>query len=428
MASSSTYRRFKRRIGQLIRRVEAGVLPSASQISSDLSELLRDLQRSTPDEPEVAVETALYLLETMPRVFLYLDDRMGHLVRALEQVPGFLADVLKREAKNPLSVLDRAEVMERVFCLWVGDDSGYLKHLGETLLESVVTREDEDAVIRICTEHLRHIPLVFPVAHGEKLDLDRAILQADRHRVEHLLGQIYASRNKPDYAVIVGRSHFRNTGDAVDLIEALIASGERSEARELARRVLRRPDAVRKEEVREIYEAMGEEPRTSELDAGILAAIDAFVDEPTWEVFQSLLDAVDGCWEVIREEVLARLRADGGHPEILLRIYLDEGDILEADGLVTTQTMDPRFLAESAYEIMESHPANAAGWLFIAAHGMAKVARRSNYLKAVEYLETVRDLSDLAHDEESFAEAMIAFRELYGRRRLLMQLLDESGL
>ena len=126
MSRSATYHTFKRRLSRIEQRLHAGPQLVPRQVSADVMDILSDLRRASDDEPEIAVELALSLLETLPRIFLELDDRLGLLGRALDHVPDLLVELLHDDVGNPGSVLDRADVFDRIFCLWVGDDSGYL--------------------------------------------------------------------------------------------------------------------------------------------------------------------------------------------------------------------------------------------------------------------------------------------------------------
>ena len=68
MSHSATYRRFKRRISQITRRINTGPKLQVRQLSAEVMEILSDLRRAADDEPEIAIELGLSLLEDLPQI------------------------------------------------------------------------------------------------------------------------------------------------------------------------------------------------------------------------------------------------------------------------------------------------------------------------------------------------------------------------
>lgn len=428
MSQSATYHSFKRRLNRIEQRLNAGPQLAPGQLSADVMEILTDLRRASDDEPEIAVELALSLLETLPRIFLELDDRLGLLARALDHVPDLLVELLHDDVGNPGSVLDRPDVFERIFDLWVGDDSGYLAGLDDGLMNAVTTPEDAELLIAICRQHLVHLPLVFPAVGGNKLDLERSILQADRHRVERLLGEILSNGGNHEFAVLVARGHRRATGDSVDYVRALDRAGLEDEAIDAARRTLRNPAAPRRADVREIYDSIvsrreGHRRLTDE-------CIAEFVDCPCEGTFEALKEVVPPSrWSDVRDQVLGTLEKGREHPDLAFELYLQEGMITEADGVVVTQPVDPHLLADCADSILDMHTEQAAGWLIVAAyHLMKRAPRVAHYRQAARWLETVKRASLAVGQTESFDRALERFKDRYRRRPALLRILDERGL
>ena len=427
MTQSSTFRRFKRRIGQMARRSKSGPGLEARQVTAEVMEFLSDLRRAAEKETEVAIELALSLLETLPQLFMTMDDKLGLLPGAIDRVPELVTELLNEDVEDPASVVDRFDVFERLFCFWVADDSGFLQGIDESLLAALTTRDDEDLLIRICREHLRHIPLVFPEPAGSKLDLERSILQADRHRVERLLGEIYARRGHFDYSVIVSSAHHRATGDAVDFVSALARSGREEDALEVARRVLRNPGAPRHAALKEVFETMVARREGSR--RAIAEQRKAFLAAPDLEGFAALKEVVaEDEWDSVRRQVIGAIEKRGDDPELALRLYLGESMIVEADGLVVTKSVDAYVLAECADQIIEEHTDRAAGWLLLSAHHIMKRAREPQYRQAGTWLLSVRRASEATGQIPAFDRVLSDFRERYRRRRLLLRVLDEMGL
>ncbi len=425
MSATKVFRAHKRSIGQMLRRLK-GERPE-SRLVSDLRQLEFDLRRDSDMEPEAVCEVIVYLIETIPPHLMELDDPLGHVTGCLDQIYEVLVNNMVELLEDSADTLDRHDIMERLFCSWVGDDTGFLSHLDDVLLAMMTVERDEAVMMSICQEHLRHMPLVFPAAPGEKLELERSILQSDRHRVERLLGEILHRRGIPDYAVMVAASCYRNTGDAVDYLKVLMRAGLEQEAREVARRVLHNPRAVRAGKVREIYEELirNQEGRRKELQA----ARDAFLKNPSEASLRSVLRLVpedQGEDEVRR--IVGELEKSGQDLDIAFQLYLSEGLLLEADALVVTKPLDPYVLAQAADLLLDVDTLKAAGWLVVAAHHLMKKARLPQYRLAAEWLATVRTVSEAIGQGAAFERTLDAFKDRYRRRTALLRILGEAGL
>lgn len=411
----------------MLRRIEPASQPER-RLSAELHAQLEELRRDAELEPETAVAVLLHMFEVLPPAFLHLDDKLGLLLRALEQAPVLLVDLMTEDADDPVSLIDRHEVFRRLFQAWTEDETGYLHSLDDCLLASLVTPADEDFLIELGRDHLRGVPLVFPSPRGDKLDLDRSILQADRYRVERLLGEIHHRRGRSEYSVIVARSHYRATGDALDYVRFLARANLVDEAIEVARRVLRRPDAPRRAALKSLYEEIvlrrdGRRRRRSQARGAFLAdpSLRLFVD------FRETVAAED--WESEARSLLAALEKAGDrHLDLCFRLYLEEGMVLEADALVVTRPIDPHLLAAAADELIDHEPLKASGWLVVAAHHLTRRAKVSAYRQAAEWLNTVRLASRALGQDRAFERTLDAFKERYRRRSALLRVLGEAGL
>ncbi len=427
MSDQSIHRRHRRRLAQMVRRLDPATKPER-RLSAELAAQLDDLRRDAELEPETAVEVVLHMLEVLPPAFIHLDDKLGLLLRSLEQAPALLVDLMNDDADDPVSLIDRKDVFARLFKAWTEDETGYLHALDETLLASIVTGQDEDILIEMGRDHLRGVPLVFPSPPGDKLDLDRSILQSDRYRVERLLGELHHRRDRSEYSVIVARSHYRATGDALDYVRFLARAHLVDEAVEVARRVLRRSNAPRRAALKGLYEEIvlrrdGLRRRRNE-------ALGAFLSEPSVRSFVEFRESIDSDdIEAALREALARLEKTGDeHLDLCFRLYLEEGMLLEADALVVTRPIDPHLLAAAADEFIDMEPLKASGWLVIAAHRLTSRARVSAYRQAAEWLNRVRLASQALGQDHAFERTLHAFKERYSRRSALLRVLGEAGL
>jgi uncharacterized Zn finger protein len=110
---------------------------------------------------------------------------------------------------------------------------------------------------------------------------------------------------------------------------------------------------------------------------------------------------------------------------LVFQIYVEEGMVLEADGLAAHQPVRGVVLAECAELIVDEHPDCAAGWLLMAAYSAAARTCRAGYTDAVRLLMRVRELSIATGQSAGFSRALEAFRDHNTRRKLLLAFLDE---
>ncbi len=425
MSGPNTFRTFKRNIGQILRRLRSQ--QPERRLVSDLSALVHQLRRAAELEPDVVVDVVLYLIETLPPQLMELDDRLGAIERGFQQVCAVAVDLMIDDVDDPVGIIDRYDVIERIFCAWVADDTGFLSNLDDVLLNSLTEKEDEDTLVRICVEHLRHIPLVFPAPAGQKLELERSILQSDRHRVERLLGEVLYDRGVAEYSVLVAAAHHRCTNDVIDYIRFLLRAGLEAEAAEVARRALRNPATLRLGKVRELYDGIisRQEGRQQRLEQNQ----EKFLRAPSEENLENVLALVD---EEDREshvrDIVGQLEKNENFLDLAFQLYLHEGLTLEADALVVTRPLDPYILAQAADLLIDTDTLKAAGWLVVAAHHLMKKARLPQYRLAAEWLETVRTVSEAIGQSAAFRRTLDAFKDRYRRRTALLRILDEAGL
>ena len=427
MAQSSTYRRFRRRIGQITRRVRQGPQLQPRQLSVEVMEILGDLRRAASSEPEIAIELALSLLETLPEIFTSLDDRLGLLGAALDNVPVLVVDLMHDDMVRPTSAIDRGEVFERLFELWVGDDSGYLDGLGEAILGIITGGADEECVAAIAKRCLRDMPLVFPAAGNETLDVRRSILLDDRYRIDHLLGELQARHDRHDLAITVAEQRMRFTGDAVDYVRALSRAAREDEAIEVCRRALRNPASPRPAAIRAIFEEIVNRREGTARVRG--QACDDFLAAPTFEGFQALQRSIPvPSWDRIRDDVLTTLEKSEEATDLCFMLYIDQEMVVEADGLAVNRKVDANVLAKGALEVIDVHPSRAAGWLLIAARRLIAKSRVPGYEQATEWLQMVRRAADVTGQQDAFERTMRELRVDYRRRRALIAIFDRQGL
>lgn len=390
---------------------------------------LADVRRIAPQSPRTVVESLVDVLEQLPPLLSRSDAGMGAGDALIDLAALALVDTMLEEEGSGAAPIDRVAIIERLFHLWTEDESGLLGSLDEAMIELLTTAELEDRAIAIARRHLRSIPLPF-VKRGARPTGGQLIDIADRFKVENFVGQILARRDRFDYAVLAGRTYHRLTGDAVDYISALARAGMITDALDIGRRALRDPATPRVAALKETYDHLVGQKSGLGDEAVITRRLRAFIGDPTIEHFDSLKDACPiARWPRIIDAALGHLERTNTAPELTFRLYLREGRIVEADGMVVNRFLDPDALATGAQSILESHPDRAAGWLLIAAYHLMRVeSSEQAYRRAAEWLSIVRRAAHATAQAESFLRAIAQFKARYGRRRALLRTLTAFGL
>jgi len=419
----------RKRVAQIIRRAETHPRRGALLLRGDVGELLQDLKRLTRSEPAVVLDVFLFLMERLVGVIGDLEDGPGFASSLVPEITARIRSVMRNDARTGDQQVDHGRAIDRLFKLWIDDAEGFYQELDELLLEVSVTPAAEITLRERLIGHVRSLPLVFPPPRGASDDLRRALLIAERHRCERLLGELLARMEQFEYSVIVASDHYRRTGDAVDLVAGLHRSGKTEDALTAARKALASPRSFQRQRIQELVDGMVCDTELDR-DRETLRELERmFTSEPSENTFAALKKAVPpDQWVRVRRRVLGHLQKHQKAPTVLFRLYLDEGEWQEADGLVVVQQVDPDVLRSGAFEISEEHPSIAAGWLLFAAHHRATTRRTSTYPLIVEDLLTVRELASSCDQMPAFERALRRFRTRYSRRRKLMEALDRKGL
>lgn len=429
MAGSAELRTYTRKIARIFRRVETNPERGALLLKSDVGDLLSELKRLTRSEPAVVLEILMILLERVPRTLMGIDDQGGFAASLVPEITDRVRQVMLRDQKSGSQQIDRRSTVERLFQFWVNDEDGAYQELSQVLFDVTGGAGEDDGLRAMLAHRIREMPLVFPPPRGASDDLRRAVLLAERHRCERFLGELLARRGQFDYAVIVAQDHHRRTGDALDLVKAYQRAGREEEAISVARRALSSPRAFQRQRLREVLEDLLAVQVPDQGRQTRKELMEAFVADPTQKAYDALKRSVMAeQWPRVRSEVLAHLQKHQKSPTLLFQLYLEEGEIAEADGLVVTQPVDPDVLARGASLVSDDHPAIAAGWLLFAAHHRTSKKKPSLYPRVVEDLEKVRALAILSDQMVAFERALLRFRSRYSRRTRLMKLLDAAGL
>jgi hypothetical protein len=247
--------------------------------------------------------------------------------------------------------------------------------------------------------------------------------------MERLLGEILARGGRFEYSLIVARQHFQRTGDALDLVVALRRGGLTDDAIAAARKALASPRSFRRDRLQDLLETMVADVVTDTDRVTRRELERQFIAEPSAAHFAALKRVVPkDQWNRVRGRVLGHLQRHQRSPDLVFQLYVAEGEITEADGLVVVQPVVPDVLVAGAARIQEKHPAIAAGWFLFAAHHRMATRRPSTYPAVVRDLTAVRDLSRESDQLPSYHRALQRFRQRYALRTRLIALLDEAGL
>ena len=420
---------FRRKIARIRRRALARPGRSNVIVIEGVGPLLTEIKRLGASEPETAFQSLLLLLDHLGRIASTIDDDEGLLGDGMQNVLDDVRKLVSREMKADRRRLDAVEAIRSLFRQWVGDQDGLYPDFAETLLSVAVDGGVEFELLELSRQQLLNLPLVFPAFPGLSDDLPRMIWIAERHQVERLVGELLARADRHEYAIIVARDYWRRSGDAIDLVEGLARAGRGKEAVMEARKALASPHVYHRKRLQDLLDELREETGENKDRRTRKTLENEFLSSPCLNSFRALKSAVqEEQWPQVRKRVLGHLHKHQKSPSVLFSLYLEEGELLEADGLVVTQPVDAETLEQGASLIGEIRPDMAAGWLLSAAHRRAGQRRATHYQKVVRNLLQVRDLADSHSQVESLSRAINKFRTRYARRTRLIELMDEAGL
>jgi hypothetical protein len=425
MSGRDLERQLRTRARALVRRVRDAAEARAIAAAADL--LIAELKRAAASAPDAVMALALELLAELPPHLAEIADPHRFLDTLIERLAGVLVDVSLDQEVSGSPPPERLSVVQRLLDLWVADETGLLYPLSDALLALLTTKEVEDETMRLCRKHLRDIPIVFR-RRGERAEGDALVDVAERYRIETFVGAILARRDRHEYAVLASRTYHRLTGDALDYMQNLSRAGFVTEAVEVGRRVLHQPSTPRRDEILRIYQEI---VARSGGDEGLIEQrLKSFIETPNEAAFRALKDTVPPKrWARVRARALGHLEKTNVAPEITFKLYLEEGQILEADGMVVNRFMDPLVLAQAADKILDRHPDRAAGWLLVASYNLIRVeASDSAYRRAAGWLATVRQAATVSQQAEGFVRAIEEFKAHHGKKRGLMKTLRAYGL
>ncbi|MAG58601.1 MAG: hypothetical protein CMJ83_20115 [Planctomycetes bacterium] len=429
MDDTANVKALRKRVAQIVRRVESHPERGALILKGDVSDLLTEMKRLARSEPSTVLDVLLFLMERLSPVMGELDDNAGFAGGLIPEIVGRIRGIMRQDARTGDQQIDHANAVDRLFKLWVEDAEGYYTELDGLLLSASETPAGELTLRDRLVTYIRGLPLVFPPPRGASDDLRRALSIAERHRCERLLGELLARIGMAEYAVIVAEDHYRRTGDALDLVASLHRDGRAQEAIIAARKALASPRSFQRQRIQEFLDTLLADtiPDTDRETRKELERI--FIADPSAKSFKALKKAVpDEQWSRVRNRVLGHLQKHQKAPTLLFRLYIEEGDLMEADGLVVVQPIDADVLVEGAHAVMEWNPSMAAGWMLFAAHHRVATRRASAYPKIVRDLLLVRELADSGDQRPAFRKALTKFRSRYARRRKLIEALDAAGL
>lgn len=300
------------------------------------------------------------------------DPRTSALAPPAAAARSLVARLLRDDARRREHEIDRESAWYVLFDTWLDDEGGLLDGFGGYLVQNATLPSDRRILRRLAADELASLPLVFPLGAAD--DLRRVVLTAARTRLE-ALGVALRLRDDdgtPD--------RDKNQGE----------SSARSQRRALETEFLRDPTE------------------------GAFLALKAVVPHEQWGA--------------VRERLLGHLQKHQKAPSLVFKLYWDEGLVIDADGLVVTQAVDPDVLAGAAMELKDRQPIVAAGWLLVSACRLADSFPRSRWPDVVRHLVLVRDLSRERDGEDEFHRVLRSFRFRHAESPELLSRLAEVGL
>jgi hypothetical protein len=389
---------------------------------------LAELRQLAKSDVLAAFEGAIDLLRDLVRAAAVHDRELMALRRDVPREAGaaltFLGGLLGEDARRKAHELDRESAWFTLFEIWLEDDAGLLRDFEGRVARIASLESDRRLLVRLATEALADLPVVFP-AGDSGLDARRAVLAASRSRLESLIAALLAADGRHAYGLAVGENLRRRTGDSAILVEALLRSSDSDAAVAAAERALTDPREARSER---IHALLGEAiERRSSGRALRIHLETAFLRHPTRASFAAVKRAVPAeQWPRVRTRLLGHLQKHQREPTLTFQLYWDEGLVLDADGLVVTQPVDPDVLARAANALATSDPTVAAGWLLVAAYRLADSHPRSRWPDVVSHLLAVRELA--SRGAGGFDRVMRTFRFRHEHAPELLSLVARAGL
>lgn len=423
--------RWRQRIDRLLRRAEREPERTFELLGERVGPLVRELERARSADRSGRLEAVVHLLERVSRACAECTDRLDRIEAAIGEAVALLNALLDEErTEEDPGRSGQGGWWERLLRIWLEDRSGLLFELEEVLSR---TREDPllaPTLVELLRRDLARLPLVFPVPGEERPDLHRAILAAERHRRERLLGDFLAARGEHDFAIAVATDHYRRNRDALDLVEALRRAGRIPEALGVVRHALRDPRAYRRQRLQTILEELLRDDPEPASDRETRRCLEEeFSSFPSAVTFAALKAVVPiEQWPAVRDRVLGHLEKHQKAPTLLFELLLDEGQEAEADALATKRPVDPDALVSGAQRLSVREPEKAAGWFVLAAFSRAVRGGARSDARAVRDLAAARDLAHLHGQAPSFERALQRFRRRFRARRRLQELLEAQGL
>jgi hypothetical protein len=367
----------------------------------DAAARIRALKALARSDVLGAFEGAVDLLREVVRAAASHESDGVHeegLVRHARALLKLVERLLRQDARRREHEIDRESGWFVLFEIWLHDDAGLLDDFESFLAEAASLESDRRLLVRLASDELADLPVPFPLR--DDTDVRRVVLRASRIRLESVIAALLARDGRHAYALAFSEARRNDPGSPAALVEALLRS----------------------------CDAEGGVPQ----GAGRAARLHletAFLRAPTEKAFHAVKSAVPAeQWPSVRSRILGHLQKHQREPSLVFKLYWNEGLLVDADGLVVTQPVDPDLLARAAMKLKEHDPGVAAGWLLIAACRLADWFPRSRWPDVVEHLVAVRDLTSKNDREGEFHRVLRSFRFRHAQSPDLLDRLSEVGL
>lgn len=427
--AAALIRDLRKRVKALLDRAEQAPGKGALMIRSELPAFLLALDRRADLSPPVAMEVLVHLLEELEQALPRCGDHRRLGTEVVRDLAARVAVRVTDDLRAGGTGFDHPRIAARLFALWRRNSEGLFACLGDTLLELGASRIWEAALRRHLREALGELPLSFPPKRPDGEDAIAQSLYRERHGLDRMLGELLSRRGCDGYAALVARSHYERTGEALDFLRTLIRARKYEDALRVARETLDDPCASHRREVERIVDSLLIEKIPISGRKGRKELEGAFFARPTragYERIKAVLPPLQ--WPGHRKRILSHLHHHQLAPSLLFEIYIEEGDVLEADGLAFTQEVDPRTLQDCAGAVTATHPETAAGWLLLAAYRWVAGASPEGGERAVDVLSLAHRLCEAQGQGDAFRDALHGFRASHRHDGRLMTLLQRAGL
>jgi uncharacterized Zn finger protein len=262
---------------------------------------------------------------------------------------------------------------------------------------------------------------------------------SQRFRLREAMIGVAIASGDPDGLIAIYRDDLRTPDGYLEIARTLRAAGRDAEAEAWAREGLAAFSgrSWQTPPLREFLAGLLRE--RGEPSAAVELFWEAFLQAPSLTAYRRLLDEAGDDAPAVKARALEALSsrverpADGdarggsGPSGVLVEILAFEGDTEQAWQVATEHGCDRQMWLTLARSREDSHPLDAIGVYEPEVFALIETRKNAGYGQAVDLLGRIQRLARRADQPQRFEDILQRVRAEHGRKRNLMQLIDQKG-